>query len=322
MNHKTKGLIRRAICSLLISMTIITFMYNSENYGAKAHNENIETEELNNDDSDVARKDSTIEIDHLVLKDDTECNVLPLNYSQRSINVPESIVEQKPEEVIAEVNVPVIMVTSPSETVLSEVVISDEEKWTAVTNLEEPYTMYCNITSSYLNVRSGATSGIDNIIGGLHYADEVKVIGRNTYDESWSAIEYKGKTAFVYSKYLSEWVDTSLRVASSSNCNKEWDGTKLNSKNGKIQGPSGTETYYNLKMDRCIYYMNQLGYNYNVWTRDDGVKMFGDYVMVAANLDIRPKGSLVETSLGTGIVVDTGEFVNYDSTGIDIAVTW
>lgn len=321
MNHKTKILIRRVICSLLISITIATFMYNSENYGAKAHTENIETEELNSDDSDAARNYSTIEIDHLFLKDNTEYNLLPLNYSQRSITVQESIVEQKTEEVIAEVNVPVVMATSPSETVLSEVVISDEEKWTAVTNLK-PYTMYCNVTSSYLNVRSGATSGIDNIIGGLHYADEVKVVGYNTYDEAWSAIEYKGKTAFVYSKYLSEWVDTSLIVASSSNCNKEWDGAKLNSKNGKIQGPSGTETYYNLKMDKCIYYMNQLGYNYNVWTRDDGVKMFGDYVMVAANLDIRPKGSIVETSLGTGIVVDTGEFVNYDNTGIDIAVTW
>ena len=105
--------------------------------------------------------------------------------------------------------------------------------------------------------------------------------------------------------------------------NPKWDGTtKLNAINGRIQGPSGCETYYNLKMDRCIYYMNLLGYNYEVWVRDDGVKMFGDYIMVAANLDIRPKGSLVETSLGTGIVVDTGEFVNWDSTGIDIAVTW
>ena len=50
--------------------------------------------------------------------------------------------------------------------------------------------------------------------------------------------------------------------------------------------------------------------------------MFGDYVMVAANLDIRPKGTLVETSLGTGIVCDTGGFANSNMYQLDIATTW
>lgn len=42
----------------------------------------------------------------------------------------------------------------------------------------------------------------------------------------------------------------------------------------------------------------------------------------AANLDVYPRGSLVETSLGTAIVVDTGGFADSDPYQIDIAVTW
>ena len=49
------------------------------------------------------------------------------------------------------------------------------------------------------------------------------------------------------------------------------------------------------------------------WIRDDGVRMFGDYVMVAADIPHMDGtqmeaeyryGDLVETSLGTGMVVD------------------
>ena len=95
--------------------------------------------------------------------------------------------------------------------------------------------------------------------------------------------------------------------------------------NGTINGPSGKETYYNLNMTNVIKIMRNLGYDaeeYPYWVRDDGVKMFGPYVMVAANLVIRPRGTIVQTSLGKGIVVDTGEFAKYDTTQIDIAVTW
>lgn len=42
------------------------------------------------------------------------------------------------------------------------------------------------------------------------------------------------------------------------------------------------------------------------WIRKDGVKMLGNYVIVAANLKTFPKGSIVETSLGKGLVCDTG----------------
>lgn len=34
--------------------------------------------------------------------------------------------------------------------------------------------------------------------------------------------------------------------------------------------------------------------------------MLGEYIIYAANIDKHPYGSLIETSLGTGIVCDTG----------------
>ena len=91
---------------------------------------------------------------------------------------------------------------------------------------------------------------------------------------------------------------------------------------GVFNGPSGMETYYNLNMSGCVRNMNRRGYYYDVWVRDDGVKMFGDYIMCAANLGVHPFGSLVECSLGTCIVVDTGGFAAGNPNQLDIAVTW
>lgn len=104
----------------------------------------------------------------------------------------------------------------------------------------------------------------------------------------------------------------------------KWNGPRLTRYLGTIQGPTGKETYYNLNMSGCISYMKQLGYNYEYWVRSDGCKMYGDYIMVAANLAYYPKGSIVRCSLGFGIVVDTGTFIYLPggATQLDIAVTW
>ncbi len=104
-----------------------------------------------------------------------------------------------------------------------------------------------------------------------------------------------------------------------------WDGPVLNSVIGTVEGPSGKETYYNLPMDGVIDIMREEGFSedeYPYWVRDDGCKMLGDYIMVAADLSIRPRGSLVDTSLGKAIVCDTGEFIYTDPYQLDIAVTW
>ena len=44
--------------------------------------------------------------------------------------------------------------------------------------------------------------------------------------------------------------------------------------------------------------------------------------MVAADLSIRPRGSTIATSLGMGLVCDTGSFIYNNPTQLDIATTW
>lgn len=82
------------------------------------------------------------------------------------------------------------------------------------------------------------------------------------------------------------------------------------------------ETYYNLDMGGVVSNAYSMGLTGEYWVRDDGVKMLGDYVMVAACYDVYPKGSLVDTSLGTGVVVDTGGFAESNPYQLDIAVSW
>lgn len=96
----------------------------------------------------------------------------------------------------------------------------------------------------------------------------------------------------------------------------------LNPRNGVFYGPSGKESYYNLPMRQVVRYMRDLGNTDPYWVREDGVKMLGDYVMVAADLDIRPKGTILPTSLGDAIVCDTGTFADTCPTGLDVAVAW
>jgi hypothetical protein len=99
----------------------------------------------------------------------------------------------------------------------------------------------------------------------------------------------------------------------------------LTKSGGVFQGPSGKETYYNLPMGRCIEIMRDMDYSvedYPFWVREDGAKMLGEYVMCAANLNLRPKGTIVETSLGMAIVVDTGSFAASNETQLDLATAW
>lgn len=102
-----------------------------------------------------------------------------------------------------------------------------------------------------------------------------------------------------------------------------YTGSILTKSKGTNNGPSGKETYYNLNMSRVVAAMSRYGYSSSdYWVRADGVKMLGDYVMVAASYTKHPKGSLVSTSLGTGIVCDTGGFAASNPTQIDIATNW
>lgn len=94
----------------------------------------------------------------------------------------------------------------------------------------------------------------------------------------------------------------------------------LTAKLGTIQYNGHTETWYNLRMDRVVERTDKaLGITDFYWVRDDGVKMYGPWVIVASHPNVI-RYTFVETSLGTGIVLDrhTRDNVNL----YDIATEW
>ncbi len=107
-----------------------------------------------------------------------------------------------------------------------------------------------------------------------------------------------------------------------SNYQIAWDGQKLSPQTGAVYGPSGKETYYNLDMSGIVSIARNQGIEGDYWVREDGAKMYGSYIICACGFDVRPRGTLVETSLGTGICLDTGGFAYTDPYQVDLAVTW
>lgn len=92
---------------------------------------------------------------------------------------------------------------------------------------------------------------------------------------------------------------------------------------GHFDGPSGRETYYNDDLEYVVGRMHRNGYKHlDYWVREDGVKMLGNYVIVAGNLQARPRGTILKTSMGMGMVCDTGKFCQDAPEKIDIATTW
>ena len=100
-------------------------------------------------------------------------------------------------------------------------------------------------------------------------------------------------------------------------------GDHLTKSGGVYYGPSGKETYYNLNMNGVVSNAQNMGIEGEYWVREDGCKMYGEYIICAADLNTHPRGSLVESSLGTCIVLDTGGFAtNGSGVALDIAVDW
>lgn len=97
-------------------------------------------------------------------------------------------------------------------------------------------------------------------------------------------------------------------------------GPQLTKSAGVVFYNGHKETFYNLDMSVLV---NQFTDEFGEYHIDDrGFKMLGDYIMVAANLDLYPKGTIVETSAGQGVVVDTGGFAKNNPTQFDIATNW
>jgi hypothetical protein len=106
----------------------------------------------------------------------------------------------------------------------------------------------------------------------------------------------------------------------------EWvpdpDGSVLTARGGINYYFDQYETYYNLPMDGVIAIASAHGIGGEYWVRSDGAKMLGEYIMLATNNDVYPIGTLVPTSLGMGISLDTGTFAARNPYQIDIAVDW
>lgn len=84
------------------------------------------------------------------------------------------------------------------------------------------------------------------------------------------------------------------------------------------------ETYYNLRMTGVIRLLDDMGIPHGeYWIRDDGAKMLGEYIMLATDTNRIPKGTVWETSLGTGMIVDhCSGSESYPGVWIDVAVNW
>ena len=94
----------------------------------------------------------------------------------------------------------------------------------------------------------------------------------------------------------------------------------LTAKMGIINFNGHKETWYNIPMNKVIARTDaKLGVSGLYHVREDGVKMYGDWVIVAADKSVT-RYTFVETSLGTGIVLDN--HTTGDPNLYDIATTW
>ena len=217
-------------------------------------------------------------------------------------------------------------------------VTNKKKKTTEITLVKISKDKFVNVSPyGVLNIRKGPSKKY-KVQATLNINKHVKVLA-NIKNNDYVFIKYKNRktgkkeTGFVFKNYLSNKKKKYSIYSHKSNSSSSsktvaytntWRGTRLNRTNGTVYGPSGKETYYNLPMSGVIRIMNRYGYSYSDYAvRSDGVKTLGGYVMVAANLSVHPRGSLVQTSLGTGLVCDTGGFVtNGSGVSLDIATAW
>lgn len=95
----------------------------------------------------------------------------------------------------------------------------------------------------------------------------------------------------------------------------------LTAKLGTVQYDGHKETYYNLPMHNIVSRADEFYGLEDVYeVREDGVKTYNGFVMLATDWGEYPFGSVIETSLGTGIVLDMQTTGNKQI--VDIAVTW
>ena len=143
-------------------------------------------------------------------------------------------------------------------------------------------------------------------------------------DEFWEDVEETTEATESLDEF---WEDTEESAEDPEQVTTEWNGEVLTARKGYNYGPSGKETWYDLKMGGVVKIMRDLGYSeeeYPYWVREDGCKMFGPYIMVAGDIKYtRNRGDIVETSLGTAMVCDHCAWAEWHNpTQLDIATDW
>ena len=88
---------------------------------------------------------------------------------------------------------------------------------------------------------------------------------------------------------------------------------------GRITYNGHTETWYDLPMNKVIQRSQDAGIPCEYWVDDRGVKMFGQWVIVAAHPS-KTRYARVQTSLGEGIILDF--HTTPDTELYDIATSW
>jgi len=202
--------------------------------------------------------------------------------------------------------------------------------------LTKEYTGSAYKTNVDLNFRSGPSTGYTRIVL-LNKGTKVNYFGRDPWNNGW-AVTDRGYCSMRYGNedylvpYYQPQTTTTIKPTPQPTTHNNRppitgpEPNHLTKTGGVFMYGDQKETYYNLNMNGVIAIMRNSGFKESDgWTygvRYDGVKTFGGYVMIAANLDLHPRGSFVKTSLGMAIVCDTGEFARYNPKQVDIAVTW
>ena len=99
-------------------------------------------------------------------------------------------------------------------------------------------------------------------------------------------------------------------------------GLILTARLGRLDYNGHTETWYNLPMHNITERADALYGLSDVYAvRADGVKTYNGFVILATDWHVHPFGSVIETSRGTGIVLDhIGNIQNRNT--VDIATEW
>ena len=208
--------------------------------------------------------------------------------------------------------------------------------YVSVSYLNRVYSGSSYVTNVDLNFRSGPSTGYSKITL-LNKGTIVNYFDRDPWNNGWAVTDRGycsmryGNEDYLVPYYKPQTTTTTKPTPQPTPINNRPPITgpepnHLTKSGGVFMYGDQKETYYNLNMNGVISIMRNNGFKESDgWTygvRSDGVKTFGGYVMIAANLNVHPRGSFVKTSLGMAIVCDTGGFANSNPKQVDIAVTW